>query len=91
MENELEQRIEVLERELNNLRSFTTIPFDIGVAIKARVLSDAGVAQLSNKGATTEDQAVNEAGASTYNVLKSPDGFLKAQLAGVVYYIPVYT
>ena len=91
MEKELLQRIQKLEQEINNLRAFATIPFDIGVALKARILSDAGVAQLSNKGATTEDQAVDEAGASTYNVLKSPDGFLQAQLAGTVYYIPVYT
>lgn len=84
------KRLEDLERQIVALNNNATIPFDIGEALKARILGDAGVASTSTKLLTSEDQAVNEAGASTYNVLKSPDGFLQVTLLGNIYYIPYF-
>lgn len=85
------KRLEAVERQLLALNNNATIPFDMGEAMKARVLSDVGVALTSTKVATTEDQAVNESGASSYNVLKSPDGFLQITLLGNIYYIPYFS
>lgn len=84
------KRLEAVERQLLALNNNATIPFDIGEALKARILGDAGVASISTKLATSEDQAVDEAGAATYEVLKSPDGFLQVTLLGNIYYIPYY-
>lgn len=90
--DDLETLVEDLESQIKALNNNATIPFDIGEAMKARILSDAGVAATSSKVASSEDQTVNEAGASPpYAVLKSPDAFLQITLLGNIYYIPVYT
>jgi len=68
---------------MNSLKANPTIPFDVAEAFKLRL----GSFQPSTKTATSEDQAVNEAGTSTYNVLGSPTGF-KLLSPGV--HIPYY-
>lgn len=85
------KRLEEVERQLVALNNNATIPFDIGEAMKARILGDAGVATVSTKSASSEDKSVNEAGVLSYSVLNSPDGFLQVTLLGNIYYIPYYT
>lgn len=70
------------------MKNAATIPFDVRQALKAGVLS--GEVSVSTKGADTEDQAVNEGGAATFDVLGDPDGFLEITLSGTVYYIPYF-
>lgn len=89
MNNEdLIRRIEELERFVKALQSSTTIPFEVDGAFRKR-FNDL-VVTTSTKVATSEDQAVNESGASTYSVLKSPDLFGAVRLNGAVKYIPLY-
>lgn len=49
-----------------------------------------GDLQSNNKGATSESQAVNEAGSASYNVLKEPDGFDVGKIDNVKHYYPYY-
>lgn len=92
MDTETEQRIKKLEREIAQLKSFTTIPFEVEGAFKTRL----GIAELarisvSTKGVDTEDVTVNEAGASSYAVMNDPDIFLQLSVSGTTYYIPAFT
>lgn len=87
----LQDQITALQEQFNSLNNNATIPFDIGEAIKTRVLLEAGIPQTSSKGATSENQAVNEGGAGTYSVLKAPDGFVQVTLGGTLYYLPYYS
>ena len=87
MNPELEKRIIELEAVVKSLRASTTIPFDIRNAFSA----GSGVLTFSSKGATSENQAVNEAGSATYDVLKKPDAFLQITIDGSVKFIPIFT
>jgi len=85
---------EDLTREIEELRSWkasleksSSIPLNIDQAFRERF----STLVVSSKTATSEDQAVNEGGVATYNVLKSPDKFLKITVDGVVHYIPAFT
>lgn len=95
---ELEQQVKTLVAEnkalkarLDALNNNATIPFDTGEAFKARVLSDVGVALTSTKSATSENKSVNEGGASTYDVMNKPDGFLEISILGNIYYVPYFS
>jgi len=83
--NKLEDEVKELTDVINSLRSYTTIPFDIDGAFSERM----GVG-VSPKTASSENQLVNEAGSSAYNVLKSPDGFDKSVKEGINHYYPYY-
>lgn len=88
----LRQRIEELETVVNKLRADATIPYEIGEAFNSRLrIDDLAKLASSAKVATSEDQAVNEAGAGTYNVLKSPDGFREYTVGSQTFYFPYYT
>lgn len=89
---ELLQRIVELEREMQLLRAGSTIPFDIEKALRERLrIGTFNPTTLSAKGATTENQSVNESGVATYSVLKPPDAFLTITIGSTAYNIPVYT
>lgn len=89
--NELELRVKKLEESMAKLSAFSTIPFDTEKAFKTRLgISDIPVIVSSSKSATSENQAVNEAGASSYNVLKAPDAFAQVTINGVTIYIPYF-
>ena len=90
-----QEQIDVLKRELaelrddfNKLRSSTTIPYDIDQAFQQRIGDK--TLKVSTKGVNTEDQAVNEGGVATYDVLGDPDGFLQITIANTIYYLPYY-
>lgn len=88
--DDLKKLTEDLQSQMKALSNNATIPYDIGEALKARILGDAGVSALSTKLSTSESQAVNEAGVATYSVLKPPDGFLEITITENKYYIPYY-
>jgi hypothetical protein len=89
---ELETSIANLQNEVNLLKATATIPFDVEMAFRKRLNIDSFTpTETSSKGATTENQSVNESGASSYSVLKAPDGFLQITLSGSVYYLPYFT
>lgn len=79
-----------LTNRLNALDNNATIPLQTGEAIKARVLTDAGVALLSTKSASSESESINEAGIASHSVLPLPDGYLEVTLSGVIRYVPFY-
>lgn len=88
---ELQNQINELKQEIANLKSSTTIPYDVEQSFRTRLRID-NYAELATslKSATSENQAVNEAGAATYSVLKPPDGFRQFVSGGTVLYIPYY-
>lgn len=64
------------------------IPFAVGEAINSRI--SVRQLEISSKDADSEDIIIDEAGASTKNVLNDPDGFLEINIDGTIYYIPYY-
>lgn len=88
---ELKLKIQEIESFVNKFKNQQiSYPID---DISAKIISDkiSGTVSSSTKGATSENQAVNEGGVGTYNVLKAPDAFLQISINGVLYYIPVFT
>ena len=91
----LKQRLDSQESELADFRLWkaslersSTIPLVIDQSFRERFK----LVTVANKVTTSEDQAVNEGGSATFNVLKSPDKFL--QLVGengTTYYLPAFT
>ena len=82
---QLKRELRELKAEFDLLKSNDTIPFEIDNAFRDR-LSALTDLVVSAKGADTEDQAVNEGGSSTYDVLGDPDGFLQIDIAGSNYH-----
>ena len=89
MNEDLARRVEQLELEIKNLKSSTTIPFEVDRAFRDR-FRDILILKPSSKNLDSEDQAVDESGSGTYSVLGDPDGFLVTVVAGTNYYIPYY-
>lgn len=87
----IQAQIDKLQSQLDALRNNATIPYEIGEAFKARVLTDVSPVATSGKGASTENVSINEAGISTHTVLGAPDGFVQATINGTVYYIPYFS
>lgn len=73
-----------------NLESSNTIPLTVDQAFRGRFVIPPEVT-TSTKGATTENQPVNEGGSASYSVLKAPDAFLQVIISGSTYYIPIFT
>lgn len=89
--DDITTKIQAIEGVINRMKTQQILyPID---EISAKIISDkiSGTVTSSTKGATSENQAVNEGGSATYNVLKAPDGFLQITINGVLYYIPVFT
>ena len=86
---QLKSRVDELERLFKLLSSSTTIPYDVGEAFKKRLQVVGGDSNATL--ASTETQAVNEAGAGTYNVAKPMDGFITIVVNGNSRKVPYYT
>lgn len=88
--------MEDLQRQLNELKDWkaslersSTIPLSIDQAFRERFKNNKLL--TSTKSATSENQAVDEGGASTYSVLKAPDGFVEVYLDdGTLIYLPYF-
>ena len=68
---EMQEKIDSLQNELNQFNSASDFDPE-----KKRTL-ELLFAGASDKVVTSENQAVNEGGVSTYNVLKPPDYFIR--------------
>jgi len=68
--NELKQQVAILQEQLREFTNAGQIPPDVKRAITG-ILSGS-----SSKTAASATQAVNEAGAGTYDVMAAPDGFI---------------
>lgn len=90
---ELQKEIEELKKKVKSLESFTSISNEVEQAFRIRLGVENLASNLgeSGKSATSENQAVNEAGMDSYDVLKKPDSFLEVNISGTLYYIPVFT
>jgi len=89
---ELQRQINELRVEVERLRSSTTIPYTVDQAFRER-LEIKDLSKLINqtdKDASTETRAVNEAGTNSYNVAKPMDGFFLFVKDNTAYYIPYY-
>lgn len=85
-----EQRIEKLERELKEIKNYTS---NLGGSLEFKTLVKryaGGSVGSSTKGAGTESQAVDESGSASYSVLSEPDGFDSATIDGVTHYYPYW-
>ena len=87
---ELKKQIDDLLAWKKSLEASYSIPLNIDQAFRSRFITTSGIT-TSTKSASSEDQAVAEAGSATYNVLKSPDAFLQVSINGAVKYIPIFT
>lgn len=85
----LDQQLKELKQEFEKLTASSTIPYDVEQAFRTR-LDDLSL-KVSSKSSSSENQAVNEGGGASYNVLKNPDGFLELQKDSQVYYIPYFS
>lgn len=83
-------QIDALQKEFDLLKAASTIPYEVEQAFRTRLASLVNLSS-SAKGATSESQTVQEAGASTYGVLKNPDLYLQITVNGTTYYIPAFT
>lgn len=96
---ELKQQIEELKTQMGELKSqiklleaSATLPKPVEDAIRDRLRLDTFTPlQTSSKGATSENQVVNEAGLATYSVLKPPDGWEQRSVGGTTQYYPFWT
>ena len=86
---QLKQEVKELQDWKKSLERDSTIPINIDQSFRARFAGDDLI--LSTKSSSSENQAVDEGGAATYNVLKSPDGFLEIEISGTIYYLPYFT
>ena len=89
MTPEQERQLKAAHDFMLAMQNDTTIPFAVDGALRKRLENELGLS-VSAKGADTEDQAVNEAGAGTYDVLGDPVGFLKVTIGGTVHNVPYY-
>ena len=85
-QKELENRIAVLEDIIKSFMNNATMPYEFGVAIKARLnVKSMDVAQ----GLAVSSKAVNELGSGSYNVAKVYDGMLITEDGKLIgYYNP---
>lgn len=86
---QLTARIVALENRLKTFEAASTIPYEVDQAFRSRLKSSLGLS-VSAKSATSENKAVNEAGASSYSVLNIPDGFLQVTVGATTYYVPIF-
>lgn len=89
---QLQNKIDSLQQELDKLRNTTTIPFDVEQAFRFRLgINSLTRLDTSVKTAASETQSVSEGGVSSYNVAKPMDGFKQVTIGGSTLYIPYYT
>lgn len=89
---QLHKEIASLRRQLSALYAAATLPFPVESAFRTRLnLNRFAVLTDSSKSASSENQAVDEAGAGSYSVLKPPDGFEERTVNGQTRYYPYWT
>lgn len=90
----LRKEVERLTKLFDLISATSTIPKSIDDAFRARLgirdLQKIPSLSLSAVSASAHNKAVNEAGASSYQVLNNPNGFLQVIIGGITYVIPYY-
>jgi uncharacterized coiled-coil protein SlyX len=84
----LEETITTQQEFIEQLKSFNTIPLEVGEAFKNRLGNNNLTVSL--KSSSSENQAVSEGGSAIYSVLKPPDGFDERIENGIIKYYPYY-
>jgi hypothetical protein len=84
----LQQQIDNLQKQLDALKSSTTLPREVGEAIRVRLQPVSG--DTNNTSTAAYLQAVNEAGVQTYSVAKPMTGFITITIGGNARLIPYY-
>lgn len=75
---EMKRELKELKDFKSSMEQYSKVPYRVQEALARRFkLSTFPSVVSSVKTASSEDQAVNEAGSGTYNVLASPDGWLE--------------
>lgn len=89
---ELQTKVEELERKIKLLEASSTIPKPVEDAFRERLRLEI-ISSITNspKSSSSEGQLVNEAGIATYSVLKNPDAYLQVIINGTVYYLSAWT
>lgn len=87
---ELQAQINELKNEIQLMKAGGTLQYEIGVAVKERLSDDFPTVGSSSTAVATYTQAVNEAGASSYNVAKVPLGFFSITVKGTTYNVAYY-
>jgi hypothetical protein len=84
---------QIIREEIESiLGNRAIIPFSVEQAFRDRLrINTYTPLTTSSKSASSENQAVNEAGSASYNVLKAPDGFVEVVIAGQIYYMPYFS
>lgn len=83
---QLENTVNELIKSINALEDVNTIPLNVENAFRRRNIG------ISNVTATSQTQAVQENGASVYNVAKPPTGFMTiTDINGEARDVPYYT
>lgn len=85
---QIQQQIDNLQRQLDALKSYTTLPREVAEAMRIRLQPVSGDA--SSTSTASYLQAVNEAGVSTYNVAKPMTGFITITINGNARLVPYY-
>lgn len=84
----IQQQIDNLQRQLDALKSSTTLPLEITEAMRIRLQPVSGETNSTSTASYT--QAVNEAGSATYSVAKPMAGFITITIGGNARLIPYY-
>ena len=89
-EQEKQQLNELLQWK-KDMEFSSSIPIKTFQALNARLGGSGTGITTSSKGATSENQAINEGGSANVTALKAPDAFLQTIIDGQTYYIPIFT
>lgn len=86
------KEFEDMKRFINALKNNSSIPLPVDQSFRKRFKIDSlALLETSTKSASSENRAVDEAGAGVYSVLKPPQAFLQFVRNGQAVYIPIYT
>jgi hypothetical protein len=83
--------IEEMKIEMDKLRASGTLQQDIMAAIQDRIEFPAVIKGLATRTVASKTQAVDEAGASQYDVAKIMSGFITVTFNGTDYDLAYYT
>jgi hypothetical protein len=81
---QLQQKVDMLERKLATLNNPAEMDPNLVAALTERIAEN--FAPTSGTGASANDQAVDEGGVDTYNVMGDPDGFFTINGKDVPYF-----
>lgn len=91
MTTQEQQLLQQLAKDVAQIKNYTS---NLGGSLEFKTIVQryaGNTLKKSTKGTDTEDQAVDEGGAGTYNVLKEPDGFLEITINNLTYYLPYFS